>query len=88
MESDFPKGESEVSATQPPEPDIEKLESSDTRTSAKAAIKYLGDLRKYAQQKQRERRDEARAKVESELNNARQLGVEATALTRNLRGYF
>lgn len=88
MESEFPKGGSEVSATQPPEPDIDELESSDTRTSAKAAIKYLGDLRKYEEKKQQKQREKARAKVESEINNARQLDVEATALTRNLRGYF
>ena len=87
MESEFPKGESEVIATQPPEPDIEKLESSatDARTYYSDYLKYFGDLRKCEQKKQR---DEARAKVESELNNARQLDVEATALTRNLRGYF
>ena len=70
----------QMSATLPPEPDIEELES-----SAKSAIKYIGDLRKHEQQKQRE---QARAKVETEINTARQLDAESTTLTRNLRRYF
>ena len=69
-----------MSAIQPPEPDIEDLES-----NVKVFLKYLRDTRKYEQQK---RIETARAKVEAELDNARQLEAEASALTKKMRLYF
>ena len=82
-----------MSATHQPEPDLESLalealEASETlapEASVKAALKYFKATRESEQQRQR---DEARAKVEAEMQNIRQLDAEATVLTRNLKRYF
>ena len=69
-----------MSAVQPPEGDLDAL-----RSEIKDAFAFLKAEREYQQSQQREKE---RAKVEKEMNTARELTAETEALTANLKDGF